>query len=83
MLVGAMGTVEREGEDEPAELVFARNIRKFRLERHWSQEYLAYRADIHPTALSRVERSTRVPSLTTVVKLARALGVGVGELLVP
>lgn len=40
-----------------------------------SQEDLAHEADVHRTYLSGVERGVRNPSLTTLARIAAALGV--------
>ena len=45
-----------------------------------SQEELAYRAGLHRTYVSDVERGARNPSLTSVEKLARALELSVQAL---
>ena len=55
-------------------------VRELRDERRWSQEYLALRAGLHPTALSRIERGERTARVNTIVQVARALGVTMGEL---
>jgi len=62
--------------------VFAQNLRKARLSRQLSQEELAYRADIDRTYVSALERSAYSASITTVAKLADALGLEAWELLV-
>jgi transcriptional regulator with XRE-family HTH domain len=45
-----------------------------------SQEELAYRAGLHRTYVSDVERGARNPSLESVEKLAQALGLSVPTL---
>ncbi len=52
-----------------------------RTRRALSQEALAERCQLHPTEISRVERGVRDPRLATMVRIARALGVPVAELL--
>lgn len=56
-------------------------IREERLERSWSQEYLAGRAGVHPTEISRLERDIRQPRLNTVLLVARGFGMSAGKLL--
>lgn len=55
-------------------------MRAIRREKGWSQEELADRAGVHRTYISGVERLVRNPTITVVERIAKALGVGVGEL---
>jgi transcriptional regulator with XRE-family HTH domain len=64
----------------PAEL-FAANMKRFREIRGESQESFALSAGIHRTEVTKLESGRRDPKLTTVVKVAEALGVTVAELL--
>ncbi len=59
----------------------AKNLRRLRLEKDWSQEALAFEAEIHRTYISDLERGTRNPTITVVEKLAKTLGVKSGALL--
>ncbi len=59
---------------------FAANLRRLRLVAGLSQEELAFRADIHRTQISFIEGGHRLPRLDTLIKLAGALGVTVGDL---
>ena len=59
----------------------ARNLRKLRLARGWSQEDFADRAGIHRTYVSDLERGARNPTISVVDKLAKGLEVSCGELL--
>jgi len=56
------------------------HVRSLRLARGLSQEEVAHRAGLHVTYLSGIERGKRNPALRNIRRLARALGVGVGEL---
>ena len=58
-----------------------RNVRRYRLERDWSQEELAFESGLHQTYLSGVENGTRNPTITVLKKLADALGVPPAALL--
>lgn len=64
---------------------FARNvgdrIRALRVQRNWSQEDLAEVAGLHRTYISGVERATRNPTLSSIVRIATALGVEPWQLL--
>lgn len=59
----------------------AQNLRRLRQVKGWSQEQLAFEADIHRTYISDLERAARNPTITVVDKLALCLGARVGELL--
>ena len=57
-------------------------VRRLRRQRDLTQESLARRVGIAQPTLSQIESGARVnPSLAIVKRLARALGVPVGELL--
>ena len=60
---------------------FGANLRAERERRNLSQERLAFRARLHPTQVSLLERGRREPRLTTLLKLARALDVPLSALL--
>jgi transcriptional regulator with XRE-family HTH domain len=60
---------------------FASNLRTQRLRRGLSQEALGYACDLHRTEISLLERAGRDPRLSTIVRLARALGIKPGALL--
>jgi len=59
----------------------AKNIRKHRNVKGWSQEEFAFEAGIHRTYISDLERGARNPTISVVDKLADALDVKVGDLL--
>ena len=60
--------------------VLARNLKRIREERGYSQEDLAFRADLHRTYVSGVERGVRNPTIVIVQKLAEALEVEARDL---
>jgi len=60
---------------------FGACVRQLRLARGWSQEDLAGRSGLHRTYVGSVERGERNVSLANIDKLARALQVGIEELL--
>ena len=60
---------------------FARNIRAYRLQRGLSQEALGEASGLHRTEISLLERAGRDPRLSTIVRLASALGVRPAALL--
>ncbi len=58
----------------------AKNIRRLRQEKGWSQEELAHEARIHRTYISDLERGVRNPTITIIERLAQTLGVEAREL---
>lgn len=59
----------------------ARNLRRLREAKGWSQEDYADRADIHRTYVSDIERGQRNPTITVVEKLAKPFDLKAGDLL--
>ncbi len=57
------------------------NIRRRREARGLTQAVLAKRAKLHRVSLAKIETGAMLPRLTTLARLARALGVPVTELL--
>ena len=55
-------------------------MRDLRAREGISQEGLAHSSGIHSTSIGRIERGGREPRLTTILKLAKGLGVEPGEL---
>ncbi|MEO8428723.1 MAG: helix-turn-helix transcriptional regulator [Verrucomicrobiota bacterium] len=66
--------------DDRTLLVFGRNVARIRAERGFSQDKLAEKADLDRTFISGIERGVRNPGIKTVLKVARALNVSVGDL---
>jgi transcriptional regulator with XRE-family HTH domain len=62
--------------------VFGNRLRQLRLERGFSQEKLAEMAGLHRNYVGVLERGGQSPSLDAICKLAFALKVKAGELLV-
>lgn len=60
--------------------MIGQNIRKARKNRRLSQEALAFRADLDRTYIGSVERGERNIAVLNLIKLARTLGISVGEL---
>ena len=62
--------------------MLAHNIRKLRIKNGFSQEKLARLADISNATLVKIEAGVaKEPTITTVTKIANALGVSVDELI--
>ena len=60
---------------------FARSVKTLRLEKGWSQDELARRADLHRTYIGSIERHERNVSLLNVERIAKALKVDARDLL--
>ena len=57
------------------------NIRKYRIQRDVSQEHLALESGIHPAYISKLERGEKCPTIDTLYRLAKALGIPVYKLI--
>jgi len=62
-------------------LHLARNLNALRTEGEWSMRALTDRAHVSERTLQYLERAEMIPALSTVEKLAQALGVETGSLL--
>lgn len=60
---------------------FARNVAEARRRRGLTQEDVSGASKVHPTEISRIERGERDVRVSTVFRLAKALGVKPGQLL--
>lgn len=60
---------------------FSRNLRSERRRLGLSQEALGALCDLHRTEISLLERGQREPRLSTIVRLARGLGIAPRDLL--
>ncbi|MBV8698232.1 MAG: helix-turn-helix transcriptional regulator [Bradyrhizobium sp.] len=61
----------------------ARNLRRLRTDKGWSQEELALRAKVDRSYISQLETGVYSASVTMLGKLSKALGVQASELLKP
>ena len=59
----------------PLRDIVARNMRRLRAERGWSQEYLANECGLNRTYLSAVERSEQNISIDNLYRVAQGFGV--------
>lgn len=62
--------------------IFGHNLTRCRRQAGLSQEDLGYRASLHRTEISQLERGLRVARLDTVLKLAAVLEIDLNELVV-
>lgn len=53
--------------------IFAENLRYYRLEKNYSQEELAFKANLHRTYVSAIECKKRNISIENISKIADAL----------
>lgn len=60
---------------------FGEKLRNIRLELGYSQEELSFKADLHRTYISSVERGKRNISITNIKKLADALDLKMKDLM--
>ncbi len=67
----------------PLRDIVARNMRKLRAERGWSQEYLANEAGLNRTYLSAVERSEQNISVDNLYRVSEGFGIEAWTLLKP
>ena len=70
-----MGVSGAPIKQEDVAFAFGRSLYRVRRERGMSQEALAEAADLHRTFVSFLERGVKQPTLTTLLRLSRALGV--------
>lgn len=65
----------------PLALAFGVRLRQLRTQHGISQDQLARRTGIHPTAIGRLEHGRREPTLKTILRLAHGLNLHPTELL--
>jgi transcriptional regulator with XRE-family HTH domain len=59
----------------------AKRIKELRKKQGFSQEAFADHAGLHRVAVGWIEQAKRVPSLRTLLKISRGLGITLSELL--
>lgn len=64
----------------PALSKFGLNLKRTRDEKKLSQEKLAEKADLDPTYISGIERGVRNPSVLSILRIAKALGIEASNL---
>lgn len=67
-------------EAQTPQAAFAANVARIRERRGLTQEQLGWAAGIHQTAIARIEKGERKPTLDTIFKLAAGLEVPAAEL---
>ncbi len=66
-----------------SKLDFGKVVRERRMRRRWTQEEFADRAQISARHVQSLEAGTKLPTLDTVFKIARAFNTSPGPLLDP
>ena len=69
----------RGGTTSP-EALFGKEVARLRKRLGISQEELAFRAEVHRTYISQLERGLKSPTLCVIVKLSRALKASASKL---
>jgi transcriptional regulator with XRE-family HTH domain len=69
------------GEQDQLSIALGRVLASVRKEAGLTQEQLAYRAGMHPTTISHIERGINSPTVRALGNIARQLGVPVAALL--
>lgn len=64
----------------PHQRIIGETIRKYRKAGQMSQEKLAEKANLHPVYFGQVERGEQTASVYALVRIAKALGVRVRDL---
>jgi transcriptional regulator with XRE-family HTH domain len=62
------------------EVLFGKEIARLRRRIGISQEELGFRADVHRTYISQLERGLKSPTLAVILKVSRALKASVSKL---
>jgi DNA-binding XRE family transcriptional regulator len=68
---------------QPSKLdqILGLEIQRRRIEKGWSQEYLAEVTGLHRTYISQLERGLKSPSVRVLSHITNALGITMGEFL--
>lgn len=77
----AMAAVDHNRRKAPEAVMFGESLRRFRIDRGWSQERLAEAAGITLNYVGNLERGEQGPSLNILLRLARALEIDAPTLL--
>jgi len=72
-----MGT---RGSETSPEALFGKEVVRLRKRLGISQEELAFRAEVHRTYISQLERGLKSPTLSMILKLSRALKASASKL---
>jgi transcriptional regulator with XRE-family HTH domain len=81
--IPAVRRPESDADAQAASEAFGARLKEIRVQQGLSQDDVAREADVHPTAIGRLERGSREPRLTTILRIAHGLGVQPGDLVNP
>jgi transcriptional regulator with XRE-family HTH domain len=73
--------MQKQTQKSSAQLLFASNMKRVRLDKKLTQENVAEGAGLHPNYISSVERGERNISISNIERISCALGVPMTELL--
>jgi len=59
---------------------FGQSLKKYRLENHYTQEFLAEKVGVHATYIGKLERGKNNPSILLLYKISKALKIDLSEL---
>lgn len=68
------------GKRESPEALFGKEVARLRRRLGVSQEEIAFRAEVHRTYISQLERGLKSPTLSVMLRLSHALKVSVSRL---
>lgn len=77
---GASRKAARPAVETELDVDVGANLHRFRTEASWSIQRLAKEASVSTATIHKIEKGTMVPSIHVLLKLARALGRSVGDL---
>jgi len=75
------GCMQKQTQKSGAQLLFARNMKRIRLDKKLTQEKVAEAAGLHTNYISSVERGERNISIGNIERISNALGVPMTDLL--
>ncbi len=59
---------------------FGKRVAELRKELGYSQEQFAFKCEVDRTYIGTIERGEKSPTLNTIAKIAKALGISISEL---
>jgi transcriptional regulator with XRE-family HTH domain len=71
----------KKGDRLAVGIAFGKRVRELRETKGWTLEVLAETAKMNELQVGHIERGASDPKLSTMVKLAKALGITISELL--